>query len=647
MISRIPLHHNVLFDLIITIVYILPRWKHTMVRVGPQGPLNIPDYEEVPMYQHTKPDNLVDFLEQSVKKYPTRPYFGTKNKNGAYEWVTYQEVGKRVDNLRGGLGKLGIGKNDAVGIIANNRLEWAIAAFSAYGLQARFVPMYEAELTKTWEYIIRDANVKVLFISKADIIEKIKDFPSKIPALQKIILIEGSGKDTMEKLERIGESNPIPSKKPGPDDIASLIYTSGTTGDPKGVLLSHGNFTSNAKGGLRMYPELSEQDVSLSILPWAHSYGQTAELYAITHIGGAVGFMENVTTVVNDMALVRPTWLIAVPRVFNRIYDGLWKKMDEEGGLARKLFVMGVESIKRRNELAEQGKSDFMTNLKFKIADKIVFKKIRDKMGGRLKGSMTASAAMNVKIAKFFFGVGIPLYDCYGMTETSPAISMNASYDYHLGSVGKAVEGVKIVIDKSVVEPTANDGEIVVYGPNVMKGYHNKPEQTREIMTPDGGVRTGDRGRLDQDGFLYITGRIKEQFKLENGKFVFPAAMEEDICLVPEVANAVIYGENRPYTICLIVPDFISLESYAEKNNITTRNIEELVNHKDIQDMVAQKVTDALKGKYGGYEIPKKFILLSENFTLENGLLTQTMKLKRRVVLQKYHDMIESLYSKR
>jgi len=451
----------------------------------------------------------------------------------------------------------------------------------------------------------------------------------------------------MEEMEQIGERNPIPSKKPSPDDIAGLIYTSGTTGDPKGVLLSHGNFTSNAKGGIRMYPELSEQDVSLSILLWAHSYGQTAELYGITYIGGSIGFMGSVATIVSDMALVRPTWLVVVPKVFNRIYDGLWKKMDEEGGLARKLFVMGVESIKRRNELAEKGKSDIMTNLKFKIADKIVFKKIRDKMGGRLKGSMTSSAAMNVEIAKFFFGVGIPLYDCYGMTETSPAISMNSSHDYRLGSVGKAVEGVKIVIDKSAVKPTAKDGEIVDYGPNVMKGYHNKPEQTREIMTPDGGIHTGDRGRLDQDGFLYITGRIKEQFKLENGKFVFPASMEEDICLVPEVANAVIYGDNRPYTICLIVPDFISLGSYAEKNNIPTRNIKELVSRKEIQDMIAQKVTDAMKGKYGGYEIPKKFILLSENFTLENGLLTQTMKLKRRVVLQKYHDMIESLYANR
>jgi long-chain acyl-CoA synthetase len=598
------------------------------------------------MYQHSKPDNLVDFLEQSVKKFPDRPYLGTKNKSGVYEWVTYQAVGRRVDHLRGGLASLGVGKDDAVGIIANNRTEWAIGAFATYGRQARYVPMYEAELVRTWEYILRDSAVKVLFVSKQEIVEKIKDFPSRIPTLQKIILIEGSGKDTMAELESVGEKNPVASIKPGPEDIACLIYTSGTTGDPKGVLLSHGNFTSNAKGGLKMYPELNEHDVSLSILPWAHSYGQTGELYAITLIGAAIGFMESVNTVVNDMALVRPTWLIAVPRVFNRIYDGLWKKMDDEGGLARKLFVMGLESIKKKRELEAQGKSDFMTNLKFKIADKIVFQKIREKLGGRLKGSMTGSAAMNVEIANFFFGIGVPLYDCYGMTETSPAISMNASYNYRLGSVGRAVDGVKIVIDQSVVEPTAKDGEIICYGPNVMKGYHNKPEQTREVMTADGGIRTGDRGRLDQDGFLYITGRIKEQFKLENGKFVFPASMEEDICLVPEVANAIVYGENRPFTVCLVVPDFLTLESYAEKNHLPSRDIKELVKRDDVRGMIAEKITNALKDKYGGYEIPKKFALLSENFTLENGLLTQTMKLKRRVVVQQYQDMIESMYRK-
>jgi long-chain acyl-CoA synthetase len=594
-------------------------------------------------YELEKPDNLVEFLERSVAKYPDHPLFGTKNVSGTYDWVTYREVGRRVDNLRGGLTRQGIGKGDAVGLIANNRVEWAVAAFAAYGLGARFIPMYESELLHVWEYIITDSAVKVLLVSKQEIYDKIKNFTGKIPTLQKIFVIDATGPGTMTELESVGQENPMPSLHPNPDDIAVLIYTSGTTGDPKGVLLSHGNFTSNSHAGRKFYPELNANSRTLSILPWAHSFGQTAELYTMIQLGGSIGFMEKPTTIVSDMAQVRPTFLIAVPRVFNKIYDTLWSKMNEMGGFKKSLFVMGVESAKKRRELAKQGQSDFMTNLKFKIADQLVFHKIRDMFGGRMLGSMTGSAAMNKEISLFFFDMGIPLYDCYGMTETSPAITMNGSVAFKFGTVGRPIEKVKVVIDRSVVEEGAEDGEIICYGPNVMKGYHNKPEQTKEVMTTDGGVRTGDRGRLDEDGYLYITGRIKEQFKVENGKFVFPASLEEDICLVPAVQNAVIYGDNRPYTICLIVPDFFVLEKYAEKHNLPA-DIKTLIQRKDVQDMMANEITSSLKGKYGSYEIPKKFLFVTEIFTLENGMLTQTMKLKRRVVLTKYMDQIEALY---
>ena len=591
-----------------------------------------------------KPDNLVEFLENSLARRPDRPLFGTKNAQGVYEWLTYRQFGRRVDELRAGLAGLGVGRGDAVGIIANNRTEWAIAAYATYGLGGRFVPMYESELPRIWEYIVADSAVKVLFVSKPEILQKVSDFPQKIPNLAHLVLVEGTGPGSMATLEEAGRLHPVKAIHPGPDEIAGLIYTSGTTGEPKGVLLSHKNCTSNSMAGVSMYPELTEEDVSLSILPWAHSYGQTAELNAMIYLGGSIGFIENVKTVVQDMALVRPTWLIAVPRVFNRIYNGLWEKMNEEGGIARKLFVMGVEAGKRRRELKAAGRSDLLTELKFKIADKVVFAKIRQKMGGRLKGAMSGSAAMNVEIAHFFFDVGIPIYDCYGMTETSPAVAMNASFAYRLGSVGRAIENVRIVIDSSAVEEGAADGEIVVYGPNVMKGYHNKPDKTREVMTPDGGIRTGDRGRLDADGYLYITGRIKEQFKLENGKFVFPAALEEEISLVPWVQNVLIFGENRPFTIALVVPDFLMVERHAEKNGISG-DIRQLIENADIQAMITGEILKVLRGRFGGYEIPKKFLYLTEGFTSENGMLTQTLKLKRRVVLEKYRDRIEALYA--
>ncbi len=595
------------------------------------------------MYQYEKPDNLVDFLEGSVSKYPDNPMLGTKNSSGEYEWITYREFGRRVDNARAGLAQLGVKRGDTVGLIANNRTEWAICAFATFGLGAKWVPMYEAELTQIWKYIISDSGIKVLFVSKPAIYEKVKGFPEEIKTLERMILLEGSGEGTLAWLEDLGSRNPIPSIKPDPQDVASLIYTSGTTGDPKGVLLTHGNFTSNSLGGQKYYPEFNQHDRGLSILPWAHSYAQTAELYTFVYLGASIGFMESVQTLAEDMKKVKPTFLIAVPRVFNKIYDGINARMNQEGGLKKKLFDMAVQSAKRRRELAEEGKSDPLTNIKYAIGNRLVFSKIREGFGGRLRGVMTASAAMNPEISRFFFDIGIPIYDCYGMTETSPAITMNCPSAYKIGSVGRAIPGVRVVIDKSVVEDGAQDGEIIAYGPNVMKGYHNKPEATAEVMTPDGGIRTGDRGRVDEDGFLFITGRIKEPYKLENGKFVFPASIEEDIRLITWVENAMIYGENKPFNVCLIVPDFLVLAKYAKEHNLPS-DPKSLAENPQIQDMIRNEVISSLTGKYGGYEIPKKFIFLHENFTVENGTLTQTMKLKRRVVVNKYKDMIEKLY---
>jgi len=591
------------------------------------------------------PGNLVELFENGVRKFKDNPLFGLKNETKTeLNWMTYGDVGQRVDNLRGGLIQHGIGKNEVVGFIGNNRPEWAICAFATYGTGARFVPMYEAELESTWEYIIKDSGVTLLMVSKQEIYEKVAKFIESIPTLKHIYVIETSGAGSMAELEGIGEKNPAASVKPKKNDIAALIYTSGTTGEPKGVLLSHGNFASNSVAGNRIYQDvLNENSRSISILPWAHSYGQTAELYNWMLVGGSIAFMESVTTLGDDLALIKPTFIIAVPRVFNKIYDGLQAKMNETGGAAKALFEMGVNNAKMKREMAAEGKSSFMVNLKVALADKIVFKKIRAKFGGRLEGALTASALMNVDISNFFTDIGIPVFDCYGLSETSPAVSMNCFSAFKTGSVGRPIDDVKIVIDKSVVEDGSDDGEIVVYGPNVMHGYHNKPEATRATMTVDGGFKTGDRGRIDEDGYLFITGRIKEQYKLQNGKYVFPGAIEEDIRLLPNVANAMLSGEGKVFNVCLIIPDFEVLGKYAEANNLPN-DPARLVENQAIKDMLAAEITASLKNKYGGYEIPKKFIFIAEDFTIENSMLTQTMKLKRRVVFEKYNQAIEELY---
>jgi long-chain acyl-CoA synthetase len=593
-------------------------------------------------YEFTKPDNLVEMFENSIKNYGDRTCLGTKNKQGEYEWVTYREMGQRIGNLRGGLASVGIKQGDAVGIISNNSVDWAVGHFATAGLGAFYVPMYEAELTHVWEYIIKDSAIKILFVSKPEIYEIVKVFTQRIPTLKQIFLLQGDGKNTMSELERIGKEKPVKSIYPKPEEVAVLVYTSGTTGDPKGVLLTHGNWTSNHHARAVAYPEFCQDDRTVSLLPWAHCFG-LGELHTFTAVGGSLGFLESTKTIIEDMAKIKPTFLIAVPRIFNKVYDTIVTKVNEAGGLKKKLFDAGVEAAKERRRLAEQGQSSFIADLKFKVIDKIVFQKIRDLFGGRLRGSVTGSAAMNPEISKFFFDIGIPLYDVYGMTETSPGITANCPSSYRIGSVGRVMDKTRVVIDKSIVGPDAHDGEIIVYGLNVMKGYHNKPEATKEIMTQDGGVRTGDRGRFDKDGFLWITGRIKEQFKLENGKYVFPAALEEDICLNHYVQSALIYGAGREYNVCLIVPDFFALETYAEKNNLPV-DINALIARDDIQRMISTEIVEALKNKYGSYEIPRKFLFLATPFTLENGMMTQTMKLKRRVILEKYNEMIEDLY---
>ncbi len=596
------------------------------------------------MWTYEKPDNLVEWWNESEKKYSGNVLFWVHDGQGGLNPVTYGEIGKRIANARGGLAKMGIGEGDAVGIISPNRPEWAVLAYAAYGLKGRYIPMYEKELLQTWKYIIRDSAVKFLLVSTPEIYEQVKNFPADIPTLENIYVMESDEENSLAALEKMGEENPVEPAIPGHDDIAVLIYTSGTTAEPKGVLLTHGNLTYCSRAGYRLYPELDQNQVGISMLPWAHSYALSGELNNWIQFGGSLGFMRDVTTLAEDLKIVKPTYLISVPRVFNKIYDGIQLKMEDAGGLKKKLFDAACAAAKEKRELAEKGQSSGAVNFKHKLLDKLVFTKIRDAMGGRVTGALTASAAMNKEIAEFFYDIGIPTYDCYGLTETAPAVTMNSPEDWRIGSVGKVLEGQKVVIDQSISEEGADDGEIIVYGPNIMKGYHNKPEETAAVLMPDGGFRTGDRGRFDDDGFLWITGRIKEQYKLSNGKYVFPAVIEEEIKLIPEVANAMVYGDGKPYNICLVLPDFEVAARWAAREGVSA-DPGELLRNEKFKEMLTGVIKSHLNKTFGRYEIPEKYLFLDEDFTIENKMLTQTMKLKRRVVIDSYADDIEKLYS--
>ena len=595
------------------------------------------------MWSYEKPDNLVEWWMESEKKYKNNVLFWMHNEKGSLDPVTYGEVGRRINDARGALAGLGIGEGDAVGIISANRPEWVVLAFAAYGRKARYVPMYEQELAQTWKYIIRDSAVKILLVSTPEIYEKVKDFPKEIKSLEHIYVMDSEGEHSLAALEEQGRKNPNAPEIPHHDDIAVLIYTSGTIADPKGVLLTHGNLTYCSRAGYKIYPELNEECVAISMLPWAHSYALSAEINNWIQFGGSIGFMRDVTTLAEDLKLVKPHYLICVPRLFNKLYDGIQMQMSDAGGIKKRLFDAACAAARKKRKLGQQGKSTPAADLKHLLLDRLVFSKIRDALGGRVMGSLTASAVMNKEIAEFFSDVGVPIYDCYGLTETAPAVTMNSRENWRLGSVGKVLEGQRVVIDSSAVEEGAADGEIIVYGPNIMKGYHNKPEQTAGVITPDGGLRTGDRGYLDEDGYLWITGRIKEQYKLLNGKYVFPAAIEEEIKLLPCVANAMIYGDGKPFNICLVIPDFEMSARWAAEKGVSGLPRDLLAN-KDFTGMMEQEITGFLEGTFGSYEIPKKFIYLEEDFSIENRMLTQTMKVKRREVLDKYLDKIGELY---
>jgi long-chain acyl-CoA synthetase len=593
-----------------------------------------------------KTTNLLDLFEQSTTLFKDRKLFGTKNKKtGEYEWVTYGHIRKQTDDFRSGLASLGISKGDAVGIIANNCSEWAVAAFATFGLEARFVPMYENETFKTWRYIIQDAEIKFLLVSNQEVYDKVKGLVKKIATLKHIYCIACEDKNiAMQYLEEKGANKPTPSHVPNPADIAVLIYTSGTTGDPKGVLLSHYNLRSNALGGYHKYPMFNRDDVSLSILPWAHSYGQVAELYNWLQFGGAIAFMESVDTLADDLKTVRPTFLLGVPRVFNKIYDTIHEVMRRKGGITEKLFEMSVAAGRERRKLLSENKSSLSNKLRYGIANKLVYSKIRSIFGGRLRGALTASALMNQGVSAFFGDAGIPIYDCYGLTETSPAITMNAPGMNRPGSVGLPLENVQVKIDYSVVREGSTDGEVLVKGPNIMQGYFKKPEATKAILTEDGWLRTGDRGKLDSDGFLWLTGRIKEQYKLENGKYIFPSALEEDIRLLPYIENAMVFGDGKPFNVCIVFLNCEVMIRTAKELQLKTK-VAKLVNSPVVHEFIAREIQSHLEGDYGRYEIPKKYFFINEPLSIENGMLTPTLKLKRRKVLEKYKEQIEALYA--
>jgi long-chain acyl-CoA synthetase len=581
---------------------------------------------------------LVELWEQSTERHGPREVFGTKT-NGAWHWISYAQFKLEVDALRAGLATLGIGRGDRVALIAGNRVEWAAAAYATFGLGATFVPMYEAQPLEDWAFILKDCEAKLVLGANAEVLDKIASIQQRLPNLAHTIgldLPESDGRSYKRLLAK-GKAQPHAVQHPAPDQDACFIYTSGTTGAPKGVVLTHWNIASNVIAAGEIFP-LRPTDRSLAFLPWAHAFGQTCELHMLFSEGCSLALNDEVPNLLGNLAQVKPTILIAVPRIFNRIYDGVNKQMTERPKLIQKLFSAGISAATKKKRGASLTLGE---GLALAAADKLIFSKVRGRFGGRLRFSVSGSAALAREVAEFVDALGIAVYEGYGMTEASPVVTANCPDATRIGTVGKAMPRIRIEIDHAATADEKN-GEIIVYGDNVMRGYHHREEEQRQVLMADGGLRTGDMGFLDEDGYLHITGRIKEQYKLETGKFVVPSPLEEELKLSPYILNTMLFGLNRPHNVALVVIDEPAVSKWAREKGL---EIKDFASDPAVRELIGKEL-ETRSRNFRSYEKPKAFLLIGEDFTIENGLLTPSLKVRRNLVLARYQPNLEALYAR-
>lgn len=606
-------------------------------------------------------ETLHELQDRASIAFAENPLFGTYTEqedggDSKFEWMTYKEYGEKVNHCRSVLKDLGVQEFSKVGIISNNRWEWATIAAAAYSLNATLVPMYEAQLPTDWTYITNDAECSVLFCATQDIYDRtVEQVIPQAPSVKATICLDaelGQPHAFSTHMEEASKRDSVSVITPTPDDLANLIYTSGTTGKPKGVELIHSNTISNVYGVRGMadniHDFIRQSDRSLAFLPWAHSYGQTCELWLGIAHGSSSGICRGVPFILEDLQMVKPTVLFAVPTLHKKIYDGVNNLMESASpirrGLMKKALALGRRNVNDKNGVEKMGMLD---KVQFKALDKIVLSKIRDRFGGNLRHGYVAGAACPSEVINFLDDIGIPICEGYGLTETSPIITINTPYDRKPGFVGKTLPGVHVVIMGEGGAPveSGEEGEICCYGPNVMRGYYKNPEATEEVISlaPDGTSRlfhTGDLGRMTEDGWVKVTGRLKEQYKLENGKYVCPTPIEEAIGMSRFIMQVVLCGANRPHNVALLVPDWIAIKSELDIDDSVAED--DLVNDERVKALIEADIEDKCS-KLKKFEIPQEFAFVAP-FTAANNMLTPKMSIRRHMVIREYKDVVASMY---
>lgn len=586
-------------------------------------------------------------LTEQFGKGKERPFLQHKVDNN-YVGITYSEFQKQTEELAFGLAQFGVKRGEKVSIIAENRPEWVYADMAVLGLGGVDVPLYPISTSDTIEFILNNSESIGIIVSNNFHLNKVLKVRDKCKTLKFIIVMNEMDVSQYDKVYTFsqvmelgkGLKNDNPSlfkdslNIAAPDDTATIIYTSGTTGEPKGVVLTHWNIMSNVQSAHKSFP-IDENDIFLSFLPLCHIFERMAGYYTAVSCGAMICYAESIEKIAQNMTEVKPTVMTAVPRLFERMHSKIIKNVESQPEKKQKIFQWALEVGKLYFEAGKDGRSiPIGLTIKHKLADKLVFKKLRERTGGRLRFFISGGAALSRDLGEFFVSAGIKIIEGYGLTESSPVLSCNRLDDFKFGTVGKPFPGVEIKI--------ASDGEILAHGPNIMQGYYKNKKET-EATIKDGWLHTGDIGVFDAEGFLIITDRKKHLFKTTGGKYIAPTPIENLFLASKYIDQFVLIGDRRMFLSALIVPDFDAVKEYADAHRIQYNSVQDLLESKQIYEMLEKELGQFQK-RLANYERVRKFKILDQPFSIETGEMTPSLKLKRKVIEERYGDLIEDMY---
>ena len=583
--------------------------------------------------------NAMEFSSRLALKY---------RKQGTFVTLTYAAYYERALMVARGLGKMGVMQGDRIAILSENRVGWVIADMGILCTGCVTVPIYPTNTPEQIEYMINHSGAKIIFVSGKLQYSKLLKIREAIPGVELVVSFERFIGDpilpvtTFYQLSEIDSPIIAEEKKEiegkidlvKPEDMLTLIYTSGTTGVPKGVMLSHGNILTNTQYLTEQSGAIDENDVLLSFLPLSHILERTAGYYMTIRNGAMMAFADSIEKVPENMYEIQPTVMVSVPRLFEKIYHRIFENAHQMSSVKKSLFHWAVDVGKQyvaATYIKKQPSS--LLNIKHALADKLVFSKVRAKFGGRMKLFCSGGAPLDKNINEFFWVIGIPIFEGYGLTETSPAISFNNFEHIRFGSVGFPLAETEFRI--------AYDGEILVKGPQIMLGYYNNPEATAEAIQ-DGWFKTGDIGYIE-DGFIFITDRKKELIITAGGKNIAPQPIENELKMLKYVSSAFVYGDSKPYVTALIVPNMERMLEFAKEQHLHYFEIDDLVTNEKVIKLFEQRLVE-INSRLAPYETIKKFVLLARDFSIEGGELTPTLKLRRKIIYEKYKHRIEDMY---